>query len=250
MDGFLVVDFIENVFFPSTIVIGILLAFVTRYYRANFQKKIKFNKIFAVNQFVNQLIVIPESNTALSVWTIDEKRLFKIEKIGNKWYFQDSVNKKNLITIKNGYFEKFITLNDSYIRNNSPLHTTPSVLKIENKKLKNDINIGTKTDFTFGNTNIFLRWVGLNYLEIITKENDSYLKDSVIVHQRVGISKEYNNGNLNGYLIFFDYDKINIEILITTFLFSLLNQRSRFRGILKKPSKSSKFKDYLKSYIT
>jgi hypothetical protein len=257
MDALAFVDFMEYVVYPSTLVIALLLAFTTRFWRVRFQRKMGFNKIFALSPEVNQLIVIPETSHLLTVWTADRKRLFRVERIGNIWYIQNSASSLRLVSLKNGYWEKFILLLNTGERGFSPLNTSPSILKVERRLFtrgRNIVDVGRRTDFSFGNAKTFLRWVGLNYLEIVLKESDRYISNDsqVIIHQRVAICKEFYDGHLCGYLLYFDFDKINIEVLISTFLFSILDQKSRYRGILTKPKRgtySSRIKNYLKSKI-
>ncbi|KAH3681296.1 hypothetical protein WICPIJ_007741 [Wickerhamomyces pijperi] len=181
------------------------------------------------------------------------KTIYKLERTGTNWHLYtcyDVNNQKLVSTLNNSVTEKFVVLNNtSNYNRQSPLNTSISIMKLNFNWFLNLIfynwwfQYDAVAQFSFGSDTI-VSWEGLRYLEIITKErkvlftglnnnnnntSEGSLHDSAMVNlrQRVVEVSDYDN-EINGFVLAFDYSRINMEIMLSTFLIALLVQSYRF----------------------
>lgn len=222
-------------FIPLGVSAGLLVFYWNLAVRnRNFQKPKDFNHVIEMNSEVYKLFVTKDNNNQFTVWTTTKKRLFKISKdAGSLWHIQNS-RKQTVATVQNSFTEKYIALNESpnlslYLKD-SPLNTTPSIIRLDFNLLDYFQFLNYSIDFRFG-TNAIIRWVNFNYMEIITK-SDARRTDNVYnVHKKVAYCSDFDSST-NSFVILFNYESINIEILLGTFLLSYLLQ------VKKSPSQS------------
>lgn len=245
----------------SFFVITAAAAITARYMRCRYEEDQSFNKndrIIPLEGTINRLQLTIQDDSTVFVKSEDllgnPKILYKILRTGTNWHLYTCNNKnsqKLVSTLNNSTIEKFIVLNnsDSYSRQSSPLNTSISIMKLNfnwfrNLVLSHNWWFQTEqiTDFSFG-SEISVCWVGLRYLEIVTREkkflfnglqsvvsDTAQVKDTsslINVRQRVAQVSDFDD-EINGFTLAFDYAKINMEIMISTFLLALILQNHKF----------------------
>lgn len=203
----------------------ILLSGLLRTIRYMHKSVGEVNRIIPMSDHVNQINIKKENKNTWSVKNWEGKKLYEIRKSNGLWHLQTPNNQQTLATIKHTFKEKYIVLNQSpSILGTfavSPLNTTPSVIKM-NRALAQPFRFESilLPDFEFG-TNLLLRWSPFTYhLDIMTKNKSSSRDGGIAIHERVACVSSYDK-NI-GYKILFDYHKINLEILVSTFLLARL----------------------------
>ncbi|CCH41763.1 putative secreted protein [Wickerhamomyces ciferrii] len=175
------------------------------------------NQIIPLSSHLNKITVIKHDNNC---WLIKNpqgvkiyeiRRVFDRIKMMSKFQLQ-LMNKKALSTINSGLFDGYIYLHNVETEPLSPMRTTPSVLKMTSKFWS------FTTEFKYG-TNLILRWSGLTHFEIITKNKNGSRDHGIDIHERAATVRENNDGC--GYTIYFTFEKINLEILLSTFIVAL-----------------------------
>jgi hypothetical protein len=187
----------------------------------NFRRQTKVDQTIPLQGKVNQIIFHADSFHTMHVSSVTGKKLYKIQRSGDKWHIQGP-NKRLLATVKNKWFEKYIVLsNNQYgVISTSPLNTTPSVIKLQ-REFFGSADSRDQRKFTFG-SNAELIWCGLNHFEVVTAPVGQLQVEEV--HQRVAwVSSKCKDK----YTIMFQYDSINLEILVSTFLLALLTKGKR-----------------------
>lgn len=165
------------------------------------------------------MILTVESKDLMTVWSSSHRKLYKITRDGVRWHIQ-TPSGKNLATLKSSWREKYIVLAASSPVSQSPFASTPSVIRMESSIISS-YNRYKESTFTFG-TETSLRWCGLDHFEIIGKYFN-HQEEIQILRQRVAFCEGLVE---NSFVILFDYGKINMEILLSTFLLTLLCQGS------------------------
>lgn len=187
---------------------------------------VEVNCIIPLSDHVNQITIKKENKSTWCVKNWEGKKLYEMKKFNGLWHLQTMNNRQTLATIKHNFTERYIVLNHSpSLLGNfaaSPLNTTPSVIKMNRwttmMRQNRPVNV-LVPDFEFG-TNLWLRWDTFVYhLDIMTK-NSTSRDGGITIHERVASVTSYDESN--GYHILFDYHKINLEILVSTFLLARL----------------------------
>lgn len=208
-----------GLFILASLVSGLVTLTQMREYDLHRQTKVE--QTIPLQGKVNEIIFHAGSFNSMYVTNSLGKKLYKIERSGDTWHIQGP-NKRLLATVHNKWLEKYIVLSTNHtgIINTSPLNTTPYVIKLQTEWFFSCDNRDQRR-FSFG-SNAELIWCGLNHFEVVTAPIGPMLVDDT--HQRVAWVSQRKK---DLYTIFFNYDAINLEILVSTFLLVLLTKGKR-----------------------
>lgn len=202
--------------------VAIASAGAARLWRHHIRKDSEINQIIPLPESVNEINIIRKSKKAWIIKNTKGRKIYALVKSDSTWHLQTAYG-QTLSTIKNDLRDKYIVMHRSpYLFNgdqNSPLATTPSVIKMDLPNWILPYQKTRKSIFQFGST-LKLQWIGPDHFEILTNAPKNTKDHGITFHERVATLKSFDK--VGGYSILFDYNKINVEILISTFFLALL----------------------------
>lgn len=190
----------------------------------NFFRDPRVEQTIPLQSQVHEIQFHADSYRSMHVTNSIGKRLYKLKRIGDKWFVKCSSNKRLVATIRHKWVENYIVLSNGHPSDVGVLQVSPSLITMDSSLFSKYLDIRDKREFTMGN-NTYLVWCGLNHFEIVT----SPLVGSMIVddtHKRVAWVSDRVQDT---YTILFDYDSINLEILVSTFLLLILTRGKRLK---------------------
>lgn len=209
--------------------LALAFAGCSRIIRALNRRDSEVNQIIPLSENVCKINIIKQDKKTWVVKNSKGKKIYQLKKSGSTWHLQTGMSTQTLSTIKYNWREKYIVMTKSpylfsdrascNIERDSPLGTTPSVIRMEPLPWNFSLLGHDKSVFRFGST-LKLQWIGPTHFEIITEAPNNRRDAGITFHERVASLKRYDNAS--GYSILFDYEKINLEILVSTFLLAVL----------------------------
>ncbi|ODV73576.1 uncharacterized protein CYBJADRAFT_167606 [Cyberlindnera jadinii NRRL Y-1542] len=193
----------------------------TKIVEYNFYRDTRVEQTVPLQGSVNEIIFDTGSYNTMQVTTSNGKKLYKIQRSGDRWHIQGP-NKVLLATVVNEWFNKYVVMNQIQqdAISGSVSTTSPSVIKLDGGFLGFRDN-RDQWHFCFG-SNVELIWCGLNHFEVVSAPIGHFQVDDI--HRRVAwVSKRVGDK----YRILFNYESINMEILVSTFLLVFLTGGKR-----------------------